>query len=210
MNCLTIRFDRPLSDVALDCHSSSLTTTWATAATANHGAAVADPSIAELLQEIVDQCQTLEQRRQQSLGELRQLAIELAMAATAKVLHEEINADRYPFQQIVSSMLESYDRNEPVLVLMNPADIPQLQSAMNDPASVLTGNQIALRPDPQIQRGGCRLESSRFDLFLNVSLLINEIRHSLLESLQDVAVERRRPEATNSRLQRFPNRRSAS
>jgi len=164
---------------------------------------------AQLVDAIVEQLQQVEQNRLQAIHELRELALEIALAATAKVFAQEIDANQFPLQQIIESVIPQAS-NQPINLHLNPHDWQTLQQTWQDAERILQQHQVTIRADRELARGTCRVQSERFDWLRDPVLLIEDIRQSILEVMEDASTERRNTPAANSPLQRFPERRSAS
>ena len=165
--------------------------------------------IDEIVANIIAEIQELEQRRCDSINEIRQLALEIALAATSKVFMREIADGQYPLQEIIESMIDKFGET-PVTICLNPRDFTALNEKLVDKESILGDANLTFAANREINPGGCRIESTRFELLRDPRLQIEQLRQTILEIMDDASIERRQTESANSKLQRFPDRRSAS
>ena len=160
--------------------------------------------INSLFQDLNEKFDEYELRRQQSVGELQQLSVDIAFAAVAKILKQEIDQDQFPIQAIVEKMTDRLGGEQRARIVLHPNDFELLhQSESNNP-------RWELAADQRMPRGNCRVEMAGMELVYEIKLAITELYTSVLEELNEPTLERREPKASNAELQRFPDRRSAS
>ena len=153
----------------------------------------------------------LEQRRRQSLDELRTIAVELAVIAAEHVIHTAIEADAYDVEALIGSAVAHLQPDVPAAVRLHPDDLrlwrnnKQHESAAGD-KSVLT-----FVPDENVGRGGCHLESaSGWILASDVAHRLAQIRDLWMENVDDTQIERRQLTDDAQSLRRFPDRRETA
>jgi hypothetical protein len=167
-----------------------------------------DARLAELLADVRCALADVEQRRQQSLDELRVAALELAAAAAALLLQRAIAAGDYAVEEVVQQACESLAPRRPIAVALHPDDLRLWRERTRDPPLELP---CELRPDPQLPRGDCRVElADGVALLRSVAAALTDIHHAWLEHLDDPPLERRRPADRSLPLQRFPDRRETA
>lgn len=128
-----------------------------------------DEGVAHAREEIARAEQALEAREQEmrrelaaalgELGALREALIdearnalaELAIAAASRMLRARIEADDPVARRALDEVLAAFDPPQRLVVHAHPDD-----------AEALAEGGVEVRPDRQIARGGCRIESDRW------------------------------------------------
>lgn len=180
--------------------------------TPNHTAneALAEQTL-QTLQTIESTIAETELRRQQSLEELRLVAIEMSVAIAARVIRGAVETETFGIEEIVTEAVERFGGTDQITVSLNPADLSRLESALDgrpppwpkDQTPRLTANQ-------NVAPGGCEVHGADFHYVSRMELVLDEIRAGLLESLEHAQIERRRTQAASSGLRRFPDRRETA
>jgi flagellar biosynthesis/type III secretory pathway protein FliH len=175
-------------------------------------AAKTPDAICSLLESVQERLVEMESRRQHAMAEFRELAIELAIAAAQKAVQGTIAESVLPLGQIVDQMLKKIVGDEPLTIFVHPADWELVQSHLAKPAG--DGNppgpeRMSIQPRPGLARGSCLVSAPQYSLFFDTETYLAELRQSLLENSHASEIERRAAQTANSRLQRFPDRRSA-
>ena len=153
----------------------------------------------------------IEDRRRQALDELQQLAVELAVSIASRLVHDTIDSDAFAVDTMVGQMLARFENGEPTEIRLHPADLQSLKRRVEGkPPPWADHSSYRLVADAKLKRGDCRIESGDFGMLSGVDLQLSEIRHHLLESLDDAQIERRRTEAGDKGLRRFPDRRDTA
>lgn len=176
-------------------------------------APVAKPSQEELirglLETLIENVRDLEARRQNSLEELQEAAIELAMAAASRIVRRAIDANELGCEEIVKEVLGRLAAPGTVRLALHPADLQLLQSS---PAVTRdwSAQGIELHSEPGLTRGSCRATSGARTITSDWRTHLDEIRAALLEDLEHAQIERRGPEGTDQRVKRYPDRRETA
>jgi hypothetical protein len=153
----------------------------------------------------------LQQRRKQSLGELQQAAVELAIAVASRMVHERIAADDFPVEKLVGELLNRCGESGPVDIHLHPTDLELLERRVQGRTPPWTGHEsYTLIADASLERGDCRVAAGEFGILAKLELQLSELRQHLLESLDDAQVERRRTQTGNRAFRRFPERRETA
>jgi hypothetical protein len=148
-----------------------------------------------------------ESRRQESMNELQQLAIELGFAVAEKLVRGKIKQDEFPIAEMVSEIVS---RAEPAATLkfyLNPRDLAfanESQVLANDSQP----NSISFHEDSTLARGSCRADCGNYDIVSQIELELAELRYHLLGTLDDAQIERQQTDQSDSGIQRFPDRRT--
>lgn len=158
-----------------------------------------------------ERLQEVEHRRKESLVEMQQAAVELAISVASRLVHEKIEAGDFAVEELVSQLLKRCEGRGPAVVRLHPADLKLLeQRTQGKPPPWLDQKTYTLTADGSLERGDCRLEAGDFGILAKIELQLSELRQHLLECLDDAQIERRRTQAGNRSLRRFPDRRETA
>jgi flagellar biosynthesis/type III secretory pathway protein FliH len=174
-----------------------------------------EPAVSEellaLLESIHAAVLDCEERRRQSLGELQQVAIELAVAAASSLLFQEIEQERAGIRELVEQAIGHLGLDAPLDVLLHPQDAELLERQLADPPVPWTDQQVTIQTDASLPRGGCRVESADGRILVSdVAVRLSEIRRHWMEELDDAQIERRRTQTDGHSVKRFPDRRETA
>ncbi|MFO1000750.1 MAG: FliH/SctL family protein [Planctomycetaceae bacterium] len=158
---------------------------------------------AELVMELQDQ-------HRQSLHEMQEVAVELAVAATSWLTGVAIDRGEFAVDDLIRKALHQMEIDQPVRVRLNPADHDLLKNLIRDPAGRRMLENVSCFDDPELARGTCRVESGRRILLSDMESRLENIRRSWMEKLDDSQVERRGDGSTSRTLRRFPERRETA
>lgn len=161
-----------------------------------------------LLQELDAKFNEIEVRRQASLDELRQAAVEIAMAAASRVVFEKMEAGDYALQERIAEVVSQLEPSAAATVRLNPDDLAMLQSVSATEGSLSMTLQYTA--DPSLPRGDCRVDSEEKSVLSAVELQLAELRAHLLDSLEHAQTERRKPAPGDRDLRRYPDRRETA
>lgn len=169
----------------------------------------------QLIQQLVEDLQRaveeLEQRRSQSLSELQQIAVELAVIAASHVVYAELERDGLGVEEFVSRAIAELPLNTSASIRLNPQDLNILQPRLASGSLPWNTNQINLLPDASISRGGLHLETESGRILLSdVVSRLSEVRQQWMENINDTQIERRRVQDDPQSLRRFPDRRETA
>jgi flagellar biosynthesis/type III secretory pathway protein FliH len=170
------------------------------------------PDIRPVLDSIAAALEEVELRRQQSLGELQQVAIELALAVASQLTFSTISREEHAVEELVGQAVRSLGLGSGIVLSLHPADLDQLNRRLaQQPAPAWKTTDLSLRGDPSVARGGCRIESPDGRMLVSdLSTRLSEIRRHWMEELDDAQVERRGPAGEGKALRRFPDRRETA
>jgi len=163
--------------------------------------------IAELLTAVTESVQELEQRRQASLLELQQAAVELAIAAASHIVETAINAEFFPVDRLVQSAIERLGWVGPTVINLHPEDLRRFRSHTELQTDLTS---VEWRSDSSLARGSCRAERPEgAGVLYDIDRQLADIRRLWLENLDDTQIERRLAPDDGQSLRRFPDRREA-
>lgn len=163
-----------------------------------------------LLANAAEAVQELEAQHRQSLGEMQEVAVELATAAASWLVGYAIERDMFAVDDLILKALEHLELNQSVKVRLNPADHRLLQTLLSDPASRKQLDQVSCEKDESILRGSVRVESGRRIMLTDMHSRLEEIRRTWMEKLDDTQIERRGDGTASRTLRRFPERRETA
>lgn len=167
--------------------------------------------LGRLLQAVQFEVDEVENRRQQSLRELQQIAVELAVMVASHVVDREIDGQTHNVRALVEKAVEKLQLNDPAIVRLNPADLDLLQNQLQQQPSPWNSELIQLRADTSIERGAVRLDADSGRILLSdVATRITEVRRLWMENLDDTYVERREVSENAQQMRRFPDRRETA
>lgn len=160
---------------------------------------------------IDERIQDIEQRRQQSLAELRQAAVELAVSIASRFIHERIAAGEFAVEKLVEQVLAKCELRQPVEIRLHPADLELLERRSQGKRIPWRNHEsYKLVADGALQRGDCRVEAGELGVLSMIETQLSELRQHLLENLDDARIERRQTQGGNRSLRRYPDRRETA
>jgi len=166
------------------------------------------PDLRPLLQTIAESLETIDQRRQQSLLEMQQVAIELAVAVASQLVFQAIDSEHFAVEKLVHRAIESMGIGAIPVISLHPQDLELLQKRLTQEPAPWSSEQITFHSDPGVSRGGCRVENEAGRMLVSdIGLQLSEIRRHWMEELDDSQVERRKTSGEVAALRRFPDRR---
>ena len=212
---ITNPVDRPLSPLSRSTAVPVLSNSGHDVVTAEQvGLGGVDPAeitrLQQLLADTAEALQDLQAQHRQSLGEMQEVTVELAVAAASWLIGTAIDRDLFAVDDLILKSLENLEWNQSVRVQLNPADHELLQKLLKDPASDSHLKEISYETNASISRGSVRVESGRRILVTDMTSRLEEIRRTWMEKLDDSQIERRGDGTTSRTLRRFPERRETA
>ncbi|MCA9087513.1 MAG: hypothetical protein KDA90_02635 [Planctomycetaceae bacterium] len=166
---------------------------------------------AELLEEVRDALLELERRRQNSLSELQELAVELAATAAAELTCQLVDREQYAIDELVRRILDQLSLNSPTVLSVHPQDVPKLKALLDERSAERGDALIDIKADTNVAPGNCRLAADNGRLAISdLARRLGEIRQGWLEELKHAQTERRQTQGQDQGLQRFPDRRDTA
>ncbi len=166
--------------------------------------------LASMVGQLVETVQELQQQQRQSLTEMQQATVELAVAAASWLTGTAIEADQFAVDDLVRMALNRLEADGPVRVHLNPQDHVLLASLLRQTPDAELLEQIVCVENPTLTRGSCRVESGSRNLVSDMEIRLEEIRRLWMENLSDTQVERRGDGTHGRSLRRFPDRRETA
>lgn len=123
------------------------------------------------------------------LVQARQVAVELALTITAKIIHQQLTDDTYPIESMVREMIANLADDRPMTVALNPDDIAMLTRRLKgQPLIADDAVEPRIVGDATLGRGNCRVEGRHHQLFLDLANQLAEVKNQVLRSLGHVGV----------------------
>ena len=184
----------------------------AAARTSADQAAAALPAPPEFVQQLLNEIglavEDLQQQHRDSLAEMQQAVVELAVAAASWIVGAAIESDMFAVDELVQSMTDRLRDEHPIRIFMNPEDAQLLQQlSVSSEAQSFQNAEVEIVPDAAQARGIVRAESPRSMLITDMDDRLADIRRIWLENLNDTQTERRADDPAGRRFRRFPERR---
>lgn len=165
----------------------------------------------QLLSAAVDAIHSAEERREQTLLEMQQISLELAVAAASHLVHEAIQRDQFGIEELIRSTIRQVDEGFPLTVTLNPEDQALLNRRLDSIENKQDLEALSIQVDASLPRGTCQVRTSDGRSWrTEMSTRLDQIRKHWLEELDESQVERRQTQETDSSLRRFPDRRETA
>lgn len=168
-------------------------------------------TIKETLASLQFAMEEFEQRRQQSMRELQQLSVELAVMAASHVVQTELQQENVGIEKLVASMIKQSGVLQTATVRLNPADLQLLRSELKNKSAAWDEQLVTLRDDASIERGGVRLDTESGRIVVSdVVTRLSQIRDEWMENIDDTQIESRSVSDDAQSMRRFPDRRETA
>lgn len=115
--------------------------------------------------------------------EMRQAAIELAIAVAGHVAFDKLQAGEFPMEEMVRQALARLPAAPSFTVYLHPDDLALLQRRVED-KSLLPAReaQVRIEADASLRRGGCRAEAGEIHVLADLADQLAGLRQHLLWS----------------------------
>ena len=92
--------------------------------------------------------------------EYRDWFLEMCLTISRRIVRRELAAQPEALIQLIDSLLAEAEASQSVTLHLHPSDLEMIKKHTEFLASMeRSDSKLTLKPDPQMQRGGCRLES---------------------------------------------------
>lgn len=167
--------------------------------------------VQQVLGSMIAAVRQLDEWQRESLDELQQVAVELALAIASRIVHKKLEADEFAVEELVREVGARLGTGKPLTVRLHPDDLALLGRRLGANQPLLPDNaDVQLIPDPTLGRGDCLAEAGGVGLLARPKLQLAELREQLLGSLTDAQTERRKAVQGDRNLRRFPDRRQTA
>ncbi|MEZ6062789.1 MAG: FliH/SctL family protein [Planctomycetaceae bacterium] len=164
----------------------------------------------ELFGQLEEAISDVRQQQRNSLQELQQAAVELAVGAASWLVSAAIDRDHFAVDELVSQAIQQLGGGEKVRIQLNPADVRLLKQILEQDGAPVFGDDVEISEDATLKRGTCRAESPKMTIVADWEKRLQDIRTSWMESLDDAQVERRADDPAGRGFRRFPDRRETA
>jgi flagellar assembly protein FliH len=90
----------------------------------------------------------------------REWFLTTSLAVARRLVIRELTTQPEAFAQLVDSLLAEAEAGQSVTISINPSDLDMMRKHTDFQAiEEGSGRAVVIKPDPQLERGGCRLES---------------------------------------------------
>lgn len=154
------------------------------------GRAVADATAAQTDAMLTRMGETVEELitlRRRLAPRMEREVVELALAIAARVVRRAITMDRELVVAIARVALERIGDRQPVTVRLNPEDHAYTLTRSSEPWA---GDGVTVVADPDVPRGGCRIESPFGSIDTGIDAQLGEIARGLLPDVDDSGLSR--------------------
>lgn len=167
--------------------------------------------VTEALSAIQESLSSLEDRRQQSLRELQQFAVEMSVAIASQLVGRQLQTDDTIAVQLAEKAVAQLQTTGDTTLRLNPEDAQQVQAAIADSEQKQAEfANVSIVADAALPRGACQAMSEAFGLRIDPATHLESIREALLESIDAAQTERRDHATVDSEMRRFPDRRETA
>ena len=153
----------------------------------------------------------LENKQRQSINELQQVAIELAVTAASGLTGAIIECGQFRIDQLVAESLAQLQTTGPVTLHLHPQDLELFHELNNKHTETATDlSQVQLAGDPELKRGSCTATSGGVSLVSDLESRLASVRQVWMENLDDAQTERRTTGDAGWQPGRVPDRRETA
>jgi flagellar biosynthesis/type III secretory pathway protein FliH len=116
-------------------------------------------------------------------AEMRQAAVELAIAVAGHIVFDKLQAGDFPIEEMVRQAVVRLPAAPAVTVYLHPDDLALLRRRLADsPMSPMQAMEPLFEADSSLPRGGCRAEAGEIHVLANLATQLAELRQQLLWS----------------------------
>ncbi len=115
--------------------------------------------------------------------EMRQAAIELAIAVAGRVVFDKLQAGDFPIEEMVQQALTRLPAAPTVTIYLQPDDLDLLQRRLADkPLLPARETHLRIESDASLRRGSCRAEAGEIHVLADLADQLAGLRQHLLWS----------------------------
>jgi flagellar biosynthesis/type III secretory pathway protein FliH len=115
------------------------------------------------------------------VGELREVAVELAHAIASKLVFQQLQAGSFPVDRLVTEVLSRLNTRDATTVRLHPDDLAALQA--DEQLDQILDENVRLIADPKLSRGDCKAVVGEITVVYELQRQIEEIRRELLSTV---------------------------
>ncbi len=117
------------------------------------------------------------------LSEMRQAAVELAIAVAGRLLHDKVHAGEYPLEKVIRQVVDKLPVRRKVIVSMHPDDLALLRQRLGEKALESESPVLEFRADTRLTRGACKAEAGGVTVLSDLQEQLALLRQELLEGV---------------------------
>ncbi len=115
--------------------------------------------------------------------EMRQAAIELAIAVAGRVVFDKMQADEFPIEEMVRQALTRLPAAATLTIYLHPDDLALLHRRLADkPLLPARDTHVRIEGDASLRRGSCRAEAGEIHVLADLADQLAGLRQHLLWS----------------------------
>jgi flagellar biosynthesis/type III secretory pathway protein FliH len=116
-------------------------------------------------------------------AEMRQAAVELALAVAGRLVFDKLQAGEFPIEEMLRQAIARLPAAPAVTVYLHPEDLALLKQRLADqPLLPAREPQVRIEADAALSRGGCRAEAGEIHVLADLATQLAELRQHLLWS----------------------------
>ncbi len=143
----------------------------------------AEEDFENIAQTLLSICNELDRLRetilQNSAGEMK----ELVLAISERIIRHSVQEQGETIIAIIKDAIHLAVKSDEFQIMINPEDLEIVKSQKDDIINSISGlDSIVLKPDPNIERGGCKLESICCTVDADMASQIKVIHDAILAS----------------------------
>lgn len=115
------------------------------------------------------------------LSEMRQAAVELAIAVAGRLLHDKVDAGDFPLEKVIREVVDRLPTRRKVIVSLHPDDLSLLRQRRGEKALEAESPVLEFRADARLTRGACKAEAGGVTVLSDLKAQLALLRQELLE-----------------------------
>lgn len=140
-------------------------------------------AIEQMLTQVRQTVEQLGTRYEAMAAEMRQAAVELAIAVAGRVVFDKLQAGDFPIEEMVRQAAARLPAAPAVSVYLHPEDVALLRRRLGDEALSPTREpELRIEADRSLKRGSCRAEAGEIHVLADLASQLAELRQQLLWS----------------------------
>jgi len=140
-------------------------------------------AIEQVLHQLRNAAQHMETHYLTMLDEMRQAAIELAVAVAGRVVFDKLQAGEFPIEEMVRQAIARLPAAPEFTVYLHPDDLALLQQRLaGQPVVPAREARLRIEADAALKRGGCRAEAGEIHVLADLAEQLAGLRQHLLWS----------------------------
>jgi flagellar biosynthesis/type III secretory pathway protein FliH len=117
------------------------------------------------------------------LDELARLAVEIGVAAAARLTHAKIAADEFGIETLIRGAIDRLPTRQPVEIHLHPEDVELLNKRLGDGGEIAGKRTVRFVADSKIPRGDCKATVGDVEVWSEIATQLDELHDRLMEGL---------------------------